>query len=223
MKQKILIVAPHPDDETIGVGGTLLRAQAQGAELHWLIMTSVDKHSDYSADFIKQRQQQINKVKKLYAFNSVTQLDFLAAQLDQVPLSELISAVSNVIQNIKPTVVYMPFSHDVHSDHQITFQVMMACTKTFRYPYIEQVYMYETLSETDYAATNGSTFCPNVFIDVSDFFELKLKIMQCYQSELGEHPFPRSLEAISSLAKYRGSQAMMCFAESFMLLKQTCR
>lgn len=223
MVEKILIVAPHPDDETIGVGGTLLRAAAEGAELHWLIMTNVEGCSEYSDDFIEQRRQQIDRVAKLYSFASVTQLKFFAAHLDTIPLSEIVQSVSKVMHEIKPTTVYVPFGHDVHSDHQVTSQVLQSCTKTFRYPFINQILAYETLSETEYASPTGPIFYPNVFVDVSSYMTQKLEIMQCYDSELGLHPFPRSLETISSLAMYRGAQAMMQYAESFLLLKQTCR
>lgn len=221
MTEKILVVAPHPDDESLGVAGTLLKHQAQGDELHWLIMTHTEGNDLFPADFAKARQQQIEKVASLYPMKQY-QLPFLAAQLETYPLGNIITEVSRVIQAIKPSMVYIPFSEDVHSDHRITYQALMACTKPFRYPFIKQVLAYETLSETDHSPIDRSPFRANVFVDISDFFSKKMAILKHYESEMGESPFPRSFDAVESLAKVRGAQAWMHYAEAFMLLKQ-CR
>ena len=109
---------------------------------------------------------------------------------------------------------------DAHSDHRFTFDAVVACTKSFRYPFIKKVFMYECISETEFAPQlPEKIFVPNYFVDITDFFARKLEIMQVYQSELGEHPFPRSNRNIEALATYRGASAGVVYAESFQVVK----
>ena len=120
---------------------------------------------------------------------------------------------------IKPDIVYLPNRGDVHTDHHIVFQAAYSCTKSFRYPFIKRVLMYETLSETEFApALPENAFLPNSFVDISNYIDKKLKIMQAYSSELMESPNPRSLELIRLFAKFRGSRIGAEYAEAFMLL-----
>jgi hypothetical protein len=96
----------------------------------------------------------------------------------------------------------------------------MACTKSFRYPFIKRVLMYECLSETEFApALPEKAFIPNYFVDISDFIDKKLEIMEIYESEIDEHPFPRSLNNIKALAHFRGASVGVNYAEAFQLLK----
>jgi LmbE family N-acetylglucosaminyl deacetylase len=96
----------------------------------------------------------------------------------------------------------------------------MACTKSFRYPFIKKVLLYECISETEFApALPEKVFIPNYFVDVSKHFMKKLEIMKIYESELGEHPFPRSLRNIEALAVFRGASVGVEYAEAFQLIK----
>jgi LmbE family N-acetylglucosaminyl deacetylase len=220
MNKKILVVAPHPDDETLGIGGTLLKHQENGDFLYWLLMTTVNAHPKYSNDYKKQRVQQIETVASLYKMKQVIQLPFLCAGLDRHPLGDIIEAIGDVIADVKPNIIYIPFAYDVHSDHRITFDAVSACSKTFRHNNIEEVLMYETPSETDFTPVSYPAFNPTVFVNVTNTFDKKLSILKHYESELGEHPFPRSVETIHALAKLRGAQSNFNFAEAFVLLKQ---
>lgn len=220
MSKNILVVAPHPDDESIGLGGTLLKHHENGDNLYWLIMSHTKDHPNFSDDFRKTREIQIDNVKKAYAFKDTFELPFLAAKLDTYPLGDIIEKVNDIIQSVKPSTVYLPFSEDIHSDHEITYKAVMACTKSFRSPCIEETLMYETLSETDYAPSHKNAFSPNVFVDITHQFDTKLSILKLYDTELAGHPFPRSIEAIKALATTRGAQAYMEKAEAFMLIKQ---
>lgn len=217
MKNSALVIAVHPDDETLGCGGTLLKHQASGDEIHWLICTDLDKSNSY----YKKRQIEIEKVAKLYGFTSTHQLGLKTMQVDEYSMSELITSISKVINQVKPNTIYLPFKSDVHSDHRKVFEAAYSCTKSFRYPFIKKIYMMETLSETEFApSTQSDSFIPNVFVDVSDFMQQKLNIMQLFETEVGEHPFPRSLRNILALATLRGATAGCEYAESFMLLKE---
>ena len=213
---KILVVAVHPDDETLACGGTLLKHKANGDEIHWLICTSLTKDQQY----YNTREKEIQTVSQQYAFNSISNLRLNTMQVDEYTMSELIEKISKIINEIKPDTIYLPFKGDVHSDHRKIFEATYSCTKSFRYPYIKKILMMETLSETEFApATKEDSFIPNMFVDISDFLEEKLEIMKIYESEIAPHPFPRSLENLKALATYRGATANCTYAESFMILK----
>jgi len=224
MNKIVLVVAPHPDDETLGCGATILKHLAQGDQVHWLIMTQMSESSGYSKERIKTRQDEINIVAKMYGMSAVYQLPFEPAKLDLLSMSDIVGALYPQFQKIKPEVIYLPYRGDVHNDHQITFDAVAACSKSFRAPFVERILAYETLSETDFCIKpDDSGFKPNVWFDVTDYFEKKLSIVSTYQSELFPFPFPRSLEAIEALAKVRGAQCGSRAAEAFMLLKEINR
>lgn len=216
----ILIVAPHADDETLGVGGTLLKHRAAGDQCTWLLTTTIIEHPDYPDAVQQQRAREIVHVSKQYGFAKVVVLPFLATRLDTYPLADVARQIGEVVASAQPAVVYCPHRGDAHSDHRITFEAVMACTKTFRAPTVRSVLMYETPSETDFApALPETAFLPNVFVDISAYLEKKLEILQVYTSELAAHPFPRSLTGVQALATLRGAAAQVAHAEGFMLLK----
>jgi len=214
---KVLVIAVHPDDETLGCGGTLLKHKKNGDEIHWLICTETSKNNK----FYKTRAKEVEDVSKRYNFNSVHHLGLKTMQVDEYSMSNLIQKISEVINNVKPDVIYLPFKNDVHSDHRKIFEAAYSCTKSFRYPFIKKILMVETLSETEFApSTKEDAFIPNVYVDISDYFDKKLDIINIYKSELAEHPFPRSLRNLSALATLRGATAGCEYAESFVLLKE---
>jgi len=217
LSEKILTIAVHPDDETLGCGGTLLKHKANGDEIHWLICTATDKDNNYYGI----RQDEIKKVANLYNFDSVENLELKTMQVDEYTMSELIGKISKVIKEVQPSIIYLPFKGDVHSDHRKVFEAAYSCTKSFRYPFIKKIYMMETLSETEFApSTKEDSFIPNVFVDISPFFEKKIEVIKIFKSEIAEHPFPRSLRNIEALATLRGATAGCEYAESFVLLKE---
>lgn len=215
-----MVIAPHPDDETLGCGGALLRAIASGAHVHWVIGTRMTREAGFSENRILAREREITEVAAAYSFAGVYQAPFAAARLDTVPLAERVSWFSSVFNEICPEVLYLPHPHDVHSDHAAVFDAASACTKAFRYPTLRKVYVYETLSETEFGIRPGiSPFNPNRFIDVSAYLDRKIEIMKLYAGEMAEPPFPRSGEAIRALATFRGLVASCLAAEAFMVLR----
>lgn len=219
MNESILVVAVHPDDETLGCGGTLLRLKEQGADLHWMIVTSMNASEGYSPEVMAKRDKEIEEVSGMYGFKSVHSLGFPTTRLDEIPMSRLVSAMSKVFKEVQPNQVFLPFQHDVHSDHKTTFQAAFSCTKVFRYPSVRKVMMMETLSETDFA-NSSEGFIPNQFVDITRQYERKMKILNIYESEMKAHPFPRSEVALESLAHLRGAAAFCKYAEAFMLIKE---
>ncbi|MDO6426451.1 PIG-L deacetylase family protein [Thalassotalea sp. 1_MG-2023] len=220
MSRKILVVAPHPDDETLGCGGTLLKHKAQGDTIHWLIVTKMTDKLGYSNQQITNREKEIKQVADAYDFDSINQLSWPPAGLDNIPTGELVGSISTIMQNIKPNIIYLPYKYDVHSDHKYCFDASVSASKSFRAPFIQSIRVYETLSETDFNLDPNHVFTPNLWIDITGYLEKKIEITNHYQSEFGLFPFPRSEETLTALAQLRGAQINSHAAESFMLLKE---
>ncbi len=217
---KILVVAAHPDDETLGVGGTILKHKANGDQIYWLIVTNIDVKSGFSEHKVLSRQNEIERVNELYNFDGTYKLDYPTMSLSTESLISLIPKIAELFSKLKPEVIYTMNRSDAHSDHRIIFDAIAACTKSFRYPFVKKVLMYECISETEFALSlPEKVFQPNYYVDISKFLSLKLEIMKVYESEIGVHPFPRSLKNIESLATFRGASAGVEYAEAFQLVK----
>lgn len=213
----VVVVAVHPDDETLGCGGTLLRHKQQGDKIIWVICTETDR----AKPFYNIRKDEIQQVSLMYEFDEVYELGLQSTQLDKYPMGEIIGLISSIFLKVKPNIVYLPFKGDVHSDHRIIFDAAYSCTKSFRYPSIKRILMIETLSETEFApSTKEDSFIPNYFVNISDHMDHKLNIMQIFRSEIAPHPFPRSERNLRALGTLRGATAGVEYAESFMLLKE---
>lgn len=221
MKNKVLVVAVHADDETLGCGGTLLKHKAQGDEIYWLLLTGPTKDHPYgfSDEHIVERSNRVEQIAHAYQFDGLEYLGLPTQLMHSLDLREIIQKISEVIKRIQPNIIYTMFANDVHSDHRVAFDAVYSCTKSFRYPFIEKIYMMETLSETEFAlATPARTFLPNVYVDITDYIDRKLEIMEMYPSEVMQEPYPRSLSSIKALARVRGSRSGVMYAEAFQLL-----
>jgi len=219
--QIVLVIAPHPDDETLGCGGTVLRHIENGDRVHWAIVTAVKTSHGFSEERVQSRDEEIQAVARSYGFAGVHRLDFPTMTLDTIPKGELIGALGRVVKEISAQILYVPYRNDAHSDHAAVFDAAAACAKTFRYPSVRSVRAYETPSETEFGIRpDDPGFRPNLFIDIADHLERKLEIMSIFASELGPFPFPRSDITLRALAQLRGSQSGVSAAEAFMLLKE---
>ncbi len=218
---KILVVAPHADDESLGCAGTLLKHIENGDEVYWLLVTGMSIESGFTEQQIKTREAEISQVAQLYRFTETFELKLPPARLDMLAKGNVVCAISDVIKRVQPEVVYTVYRNDAHSDHEIVFDATMSATKTFRYPFVKRVLAYETISETDFSMKpEDPGFRPNVFTSIDGYLDEKLDILSVFESEMGEFPFPRSEKAIKSLAYLRGAQANCEAAEAFMLLKE---
>lgn len=211
--KRILCVSVHPDDETLGCGGTLLKHKANGDEIYCVHVTNGNE----------KQKSVICLLRESYGFEEMYQLGLPEIKLNDIPLSEIISKLSAVIRRVKPDYLYIPNRSDAHSDHRIVFEALTACTKSFRYPFIKKIMICEVISETDFSpALPENIFIPNIFVDISNFTERKCEILSLFKSELLASPYTRSVDAILALSKYRGSQINVSYAEAFMLLKEIC-
>lgn len=215
---KYLVVATHPDDETLGAGGLMLRKKAEGHEVFVLNMTHMDTSYGYSEKNVQQRNNEIKALISAYDLDGYYNLKLKPGGLDLYEEGELIEKVSNVFNEIKPNVIILPYYQDVHSDHRITFNLCYSCTKSFRYPFIKKIFMMEIPSETDFAFFEYS-FKPNYFVNISNYIDKKIEIAKIFKNEVLEHPFPRSERNIRAYGTIRGATMGVDSAEAFILVK----
>ncbi|MEM7728632.1 MAG: PIG-L deacetylase family protein [Pseudomonadota bacterium] len=209
-----MVVSVHPDDETIGAGGTLLRHRDQGDRIGCIFVT----------DGNTSQAETIAQLEDAYGFDAVFRLGLPEITLQDLSLSVIIPKLGGAFRSFEPNIVYLPNRSDPHSDHRRVFEAAQACTKAFRYPSVERVMMMEVISETDFApALPEAAFMPNVFVDVSDYQDRKMEILDLFRSELMPSPMTRSADTMRAYNRYRGSQINAEYAECFMLLKDIVR
>jgi N-acetylglucosamine malate deacetylase 1 len=214
--KKIVVVAPHPDDETLGCGGVIKKFLNEKNEVYWIIVTKPNKS-------IKKFNLYINEIKKIqnyFKFTKVFKFNFPSTKLDSIPKAKIIKLFKKTFDKISPNYVFLPYKHDAHSDHQIVNEASTSALKWFRTKSIEKVMIYETLSETNFnfRYKEGNFFKPNLYIDISKTIKNKIDASKLYKSEFKKHPFPRNLKVIKSLATLRGSESGFKYAEAFRLI-----
>jgi LmbE family N-acetylglucosaminyl deacetylase len=219
---RILAIAPHPDDETLGCGGTLLKHKARGDSISWLIVTR-GHEPQWSSELLERKEIEIAEVRLAYGFAEVFRGNLPTIKLDTLPLEQVMEPVRTAVDAAKPEVVYLNHSGDVHSDHRVIFEATMSVLKPFYSAKhgVKRVLSYEVQSSTDAMPANPArNFVPNVFSDITPHIDRKLEIMELYKSELQPYPLPRSLDSMRALARYRGSTIGKEFAEAFSLIRE---
>jgi LmbE family N-acetylglucosaminyl deacetylase len=215
---RLLIVSSNPDDETLGAGGTLLRHKALGHKIFWLNITNVKKEFGYSKNLVNNRCLEIKRVIEKYKCDDFFDLGLPPSGLGQCNKKQLIEDVSNIITRVRPDTILLPYGHDVHTDHQIVFDTVVASSKNFRQPSVKKILMMEILSETNFILGDKG-FLPNYYVNIDNYLVKKIQIMRIYKSEIKKHPFPRSADSLRSLAILRGVEAGCQYAEAFRVLK----
>jgi N-acetylglucosamine malate deacetylase 1 len=218
-KKRVLVVAPHPDDETLGVGGTIAKYSAQGDEV-FVLMVSGHLPPIYSR---KAYEETVSEAYSAFSVLGVTKSEFLeipATMIGDQPLHEVNSRISKVVNDFNPHIVLCPYP-DRHIDHRLVFDSVMVATRPVGVGRdIKIVAAYETLSETHWNAPHiEPNFTPNWVVDISDHISEKLNALECYKSQISEFPGPRSIEAVESLAKFRGTQAGFGYGEGFHIVR----
>ena len=216
----VLVIAPHPDDEVLGCGGTIARSALAGDRVQVVVATRGVPEM-YSQEYIATGRAELAIAHEVLGVSSVSFLDFPAPRLDTVPTSELADAIRNILLRARPEVVYCPHESDIHKDHQAVFQAAWVAMRPGGGFLIPRVLCYETPSETEWASPiGGKVFVPNVFVDISGHLQKKLDAAACYKSQIRAFPQSRSLRAIESLARWRGATVGLNAAEAFALVRE---
>lgn len=217
---KILVIAPHPDDEVIGVGGTISKRIKQGHDVYVCVVTKAFPPL-FNDEIVEQTRAECRAADKLLGVIETTFLDFPAVALESVPRYELNAGIQKIIQRIKPDEVYIPHRGDMQLDHKMIVDASMVALRPKYKHIVKRIYSYETLSETGWDIPNTSNeFIPTVYEDISNELEYKINAMKLFQSQLDEFPNARSLGAIEALARYRGATVNTMAAEAFVLIRE---
>ncbi len=220
MKNKILVIAPHPDDEVLGVGGTMARLAEEGCEVYVVIVTKAYP-PEYDKAVAQRDRQEATAAHQLLGVKKTIFLNLPAARLDSVSHGDINRQLSAVIKKIQPEAIYIPFTGDIHIDHQRVFLSALVASRP-NIPHAPRaIYAYETLSESNWNAPYlAPNFVPNVYVDISRYLETKIEAMQMYTSQIKSFPDERSEETLRALATVRGSTVNCFAAEAFVLVRE---
>ncbi len=224
----VLVVAAHPDDEVLGIGGTAARHAAEGDFVYALILgegqTSRGAHrEDIDSAVVDALHKNTLESAKAIGFREVFFANFPDNRFDHVDLLEVVKAVEQIIDKLKPQIIYTHYSGDLNIDHQYTARAVLTAARPIGSYCVKEIYAFETLSssEWNFDSSMQPAFSPNVFVDITDYYEKKEQAMNCYVSELCQFPHPRSLTGMDVLSKTRGMAAGMQRAEAFLLIRKT--
>ena len=220
---KVLAFAPHPDDEIIGIGGTLAKRAEEGNEVYVCIVTS-GQPPIYTDEATAIVQSEARNADNYIGVKETIFLNFPAVMLETVPRYQFNGKINDIIQRIAPDEVYIPHRGDMQIDHQMVVDACMVGLRPRGEKIPKRIYAYETLSETGWnIPTVCNEFIPNVFEDITNFLDKKINAMKLYTTQLMDYPNTRSIEAMEALAKYRGSTVSVKAAEAFMLIREIKR
>lgn len=219
---RILIIAAHNDDETLGCGGTIARLSAEGNEVRVLVLGEGPSARDGMSNTYRQAIQ-----------NSTAAIEYLGGSLwtdgtnglpdnrfDTIPLLEIAKRIETVVADYCPDVVYTQHGGDLNMDHVITYRATLIATRPMVGSTVKEVYAYPVGSSTEWAFGQFvPAFRPNVFVDITDYLERKIEAMEMYKSERRPFPHPRSPEALRAQARVWGAQAGLMAAEAFELVR----
>ena len=225
---KILVLAPHADDETLGMGGTIFLKREQGHKVFVAILTGHGggKHPIWSPEHWEKVRAEARQAATILNISKLIFKELPSACLDNLPNWQINEVVSNLIQEIEPEELYIPFSYDLHKDHNAISYAARVAARPYldNSRFIKRILAYEILSETHLNYSNiNESFEPNVFVNISKTLEKKLEAMKKYKSQLQQKSKPRSLESIKALATLRGSHIGCSAAEAFLLLGEFIR
>lgn len=217
---KILVIAPHADDEILGVGGTIAKYVHEGHKVYVCVVTT-GHTSMFSEEMLAKLRNEALSAHSYLGIEETFFLDLPAVLLSEVNKYEINQKIGNVIDKVDPEVVFIPHFGDMHLDHFIVSQSAMVGVRPKKTHKILEVYSYETLSETEWNIPHGANvFIPNTYVDISKFIDKKIIAMEIFKTQLIDFPHPRSTKAIKSLAHLRGSTIGVEAAEAFSLIRK---
>jgi len=217
---KVLVIAPHPDDEIIGVGGTIAKRVQSGDEVYVCVVTK-GQEPLFSKESVEQVRKECREADSKLGVKETIFLDFPAVMLETVPRYQFNGKIAELVRDLAPDEVYIPHRGDMQIDHQMVVDAAMVALRPRGNNYPRRVYAYETLSETGWNVPNTTNeFIPTVYEDITDTLEAKLDAMNVFKTQLGDFPSARSIGAIEALAKYRGSTVSLMAAEAFSLIRE---
>lgn len=223
--ERVLIIAAHPDDEVLGMGGTIAKYAAAGAEVALLIVTdgsSAQYHeSDDIAAIIEKKKQETKECARILGISSIYYGGLPDMKLDVTPHVMVNAAIEKVVNEFQPDVVYTHFYGDVNKDHQCVYESTLVACRPVTGQTVKKLFAYSVPSSTEWnIQIERSAFMPNWYEDISGIYaEKKYDGFARYETELREYPHPRSIEYLRKADIAEGLRVGIGAAESFLLLR----
>lgn len=216
---KVLVIAPHMDDEVSGCGATIAKHVDQGDEVY----VCVAAHRIYNHVFDKGKNDiEMNHsqmAKEILGYKEIIYLNLNDERLD-VCLQDIIIPLEGCVSKIKPEIIYLPFYGDNNQDHRAVFEASRVVLRPVATGFIKQIFMYEAPSSTEQSPPIlKNSFLPNHYVNIENYLDKKINAIKCYETESRDYPHPRSEQAIIVLAKKRGVEIGFRAAEAFMILR----
>jgi LmbE family N-acetylglucosaminyl deacetylase len=216
---RTLVIAPHADDEVLGTGGTVARLASEGADVRIAIVTE-GKPPYFPAERVARVKEEALRAHGILGVGKTYWMGFPAAGLAETVVADLNASVVELVVESAPQTLLIPFLGDVHIDHQIVFTSSLVAARPHQAQFPKLILAYETLSETNWnAAYVTPNFVPNLFIDIEDHLETKLKAMAAFESQIRPAPHERAIETLKALATLRGATVFKRAAEAFVLVR----
>ena len=222
MNKKVLIIAAHPDDEVLGCGGTVAKLIKDGYEAASLILGEgkTSRSSEQNIDFneeISKLNGELVEANRILGITKLYTHNFPDNRFDTVPLLDVIKVIEKIKEDFQPEIIFTHFEEDTNIDHRIVYNAVLAATRPMVNEPVKEIYSFEVLSSTEWRYP--LKFSPDLFFDVSETIDTKIKAMAAYQSELRDFPHPRSLEFIEMNAKNWGVKTGLSYAEAFKTVR----
>lgn len=223
--KKVLVIAAHPDDEVLGVGGTVAKLSTEGVECHLLIVTdgssSQYRDSDHLHEIIEAKIKETKGCADLLGFKSIHYGELPDMKLDKTPHIVINQVIERVINEVQPDTVFTHFWGDVNRDHQEVYNSTLVAVRPVMGQVVRELYCYRVPSSTEWTPNKGDTmFMPNVFVNIEKYAEQKYMAFACYSTELREYPHPRSVQYLRETDKAVGLRVGLLAAEEFVLLRK---
>jgi len=217
-KNNVLIVVAHPDDETLGCGGTIARHVENGDNVDVLFLADgeTSRSARYNENRVIEREKSGQTACSILGVNEPKFLGYPDNMMDTVALLDIVNEIEMVLEQVKPTVIYTHHSGDLNVDHQIVHQAVMTASRPQPECVVREIYSFEVLSSTEWATPlPQSSFIPNRFVDISSTLKRKLLALKEYEMEMRLFPHSRSVDSVVTLARYRGTTVGVNAAEAF--------
>ena len=222
---RLLVVAAHPDDEILACGGTLARALSEGAEVCVLFLgegvSARFPFGSYDSETFREesnhRTESAKNALRILGISNAIFGDRYCCQFDTLPQITLTKEIEAIMDQFRPTILFTHNPSEVNIDHRLTYEAVEAACRPTRSFIPFQIYTFELICSGNW--TFETTFKPNVFVDVTAFWEKKIAAWHCYAGEARPFPFPRSDVGLETLAHYRGMQVAIDKAEAFRLMR----
>jgi LmbE family N-acetylglucosaminyl deacetylase len=226
LNKNILVVVAHPDDEILGVGGTINKlVNDYNCRVKVIILgEGITSRGEKDTNFENQlsiHKNNIIEAKNILGYQELETFDFPDNKFDTLPLLDVIKTIEKVKKDFNPDVIFTHHGGDLNIDHRITYNAVITSSRPINGEQVKLVATFETLSGTEWIGSDSPyQFVPNFFLEIGNSnLVAKIKAMECYQFEKREFPHPRSPESIKSKAMSRGSTSGVPFAESFKIVR----